>query len=346
MKNMKAAVFSYPPHVEVVDVPDPSPERGEVVIQVEATALCGTDLRITRRGHGTIAEGEKRVLGHEVVGRVAALGEGVEGFSEGEAVAIAPNFGCGKCLYCIQGNTHHCPETKAMGITYDGGFARFMRVPERAVRQGNIFPLWDGAEYTALSFVEAFACVVHGFLPLQVKTEDRVLIYGAGPIGMMFAELAQLRGAREVWVADLSRDRLETASSRGAGIIPVKETPVNEVISGADVVVVAAPAPRAQQEALEIASVYGRVNFFGGLPPQVKEVPLHSNVIHYKELMVTGTTKSNNYHFRLALDFLRHGQIDLSYLASHVLPLEKIEEGLALMESQKSLKVVLKPNTD
>ncbi len=343
---MKAVVFSYPPHVEMRNIPDPFPEYGEVIVQVEAAALCGTDLRIARRGHGTIPEGEQRILGHEVVGRVTALGKGVEGISEGAAVAVAPNFGCGRCWYCIQGNTHHCPETKALGITCDGGFAHYMKVPERAVRQGNIFPLWNGAEYTTLSFVEAFACVVHGFLPLQVKTEDRVLIYGAGPIGMMFAELAQLRGAREVWIADLSPERLAIAAERGVKIIPVKETPVLEVIQGADVVVVAAPAPQAQQEALEVASVFGRVNFFGGLPPQVKEVPLHSNVIHYKELVVTGTTKSNNYHFRLALDFLRHGQVDLSYLVSHVFSLEQIEEGLSLMESQKSLKVVLKPNEE
>lgn len=340
---MKAAVFSYPPHVDIRDVETPQPARGEVVVEIQAAALCGTDLRIARNGHGTIGDGETRILGHEVVGTIYEVGDEVENLVPGLNVAVAPNFGCGRCRYCAAGNTNHCSENKALGITYDGGFARYMRVPERAVRQGNVFPLPEEADFVTLSFVEALACVVHGFLPLQVGMQDRVLIYGAGPIGLMFMELSFLRGAGEVWLADLSPERLQTAREKGAGIIPVREQPVKEVIPEADVIVVAAPSPQAQKEAIEMASLFARVNYFGGLPPQVKEVPLPSNLIHYKEMVVTGTTRSNNVHFRTALDLMLSGKIDLSYLASHVLPLEDIGTGLSLMEKQESLKVVLKP---
>jgi L-iditol 2-dehydrogenase len=159
----------------------------------------------------------------------------------------------------------------------------------------------------------------------------------------MFLELAQLQGAKEVWMADLSEDRLKVAQERGAKTIVVGKEKVKERIKEAEVVVVAAPSSDAQKEALEIAGIYGRINFFGGLPPQVKEVALPSNLIHYKELVVTGTTKSNNFHFRSALDLLLQEQLDLSYLVSHVLPLERIEEGLSLMERQQSLKVVIVP---
>jgi len=340
---LKAAVFSYPPGIKVIEVPEPQPREGEVLIRVKAVALCGTDLRIARRGHADISEGEKRILGHEVVGVIEEVGKGVDDLAPGMKVAIAPNYGCGKCYYCIQGLTHHCPEGKALGITENGGFTEFMVVPQKAVSQGNVFPLLGETDLVSIAFVEALACVVHGFLPLGVGFRDRVLIYGAGPIGLMFLELAQLQGAKEVWMADLSEDRLKVAQERGAKTIVVGKEKVKERIKEAEVVVVAAPSSDAQKEALEIAGIYGRINFFGGLPPQVKEVALPSNLIHYKELVVTGTTKSNNFHFRSALDLLLQEQLDLSYLVSHVLPLERIEEGLSLMERQQSLKVVIVP---
>ncbi len=340
---MRAAVFSYPPHIEIREKPVPVPGEGEVVIEVKAAALCGTDLRIARRGHGSIKQDEERILGHEVVGIIVAKGKGVEGLPEGSKVAVAPNYGCGQCRYCIQGLTHHCPETRAIGVTVDGGFAEFMLVPKRVVTQGNVVVLPPEVHFIDVAFVEALACVVHGFLPLKVDFQDRVLIYGAGPIGLMFWELARHFGAKEVWIADLSPERLQVAQSRGANTILVEKESVKEKLGSADVVIVAAPSPSAQREALEIAETYGRINFFGGLPPQVKDVPLPSNLIHYKELLVTGTTRSNNFHFRYALELLLTRRIDLSYLVSHTLPLEKIEEGLQLMESQKSLKVVLTP---
>jgi L-iditol 2-dehydrogenase len=340
---MKAAIFSYPPHVEVKDRGIPSPRDGEILVQVKAGALCGTDLRIARKGHGSIREGEERILGHEVVGIIAKKGASVEGFKEGMHVAVAPNYGCGKCSYCIRGLTHHCPETRAIGITVDGGFAEFMLVPQKAVTQGNVVVVPDNVDFVTISFVEALACVVHGFLPLQVGFEDRVLIYGAGPIGLMFWELCRHAGAKEVWIVDLSLERLKVAEERGARTILAGKESVKETVGSADVVIVAAPSPEAQKEALEIAGTYGRINFFGGLPPQIKEVPLPSNLIHYKELLVTGTTRSNNFHFRYALDLLVSQTLDLSYLVTHVLPLEEIERGLQLMESQQSLKVVLIP---
>ena len=340
---MKAVTFSYPPHVKVKDREIPSPKDGEILVQVKAGALCGTDLRIARRGHGSIREGEERILGHEVVGIIAKKGASVEGFEEGMHVAVAPNYGCGRCSYCIRGLTHHCPETRAIGITVDGGFAEFMLVPQKAVTQGNVMVIPDTVDFVSVSFVEALACVVHGFLPLQVGFEDRVLIYGAGPIGLMFWELCRHAGAKEVWIVDLSLERLKVAEGKGARTILSGKESVKETVGSADVVIVAAPSPEAQKEALEIAGTYGRINFFGGLPPQIKEVSLPSNLIHYKELLVTGTTRSNNFHFRYALDLLVSQTLDLSYLVTHVLPLEEIEKGLQLMESQQSLKVVLIP---
>ena len=172
-----------------------------------------------------------------------------------------------------------------------------MVVPQKAVSQGNVFPLLGETDLVSIAFVEALACVVHGFLPLGVGFRDRVLIYGAGPIGLMFLELAQLQGAKEVWMADLSKDRLKVAQERGAKTIVVGKEKVKERIKEAEVVVVAAPSPDAQKEALEIAGIYGRINFFGGLPPQVKEVALPSNLIHYKELVVTGTTNLTTFTF-------------------------------------------------
>lgn len=340
---MKAAVFSYPPAVRIMDVPVPRIGRGEVLIRVRAASLCGTDLRIARRGHGSIPEGTQRILGHEVVGEIVEVGSDVQDLKEGMLVLVAPNYGCGKCRFCTSGAQHHCPFGRALGITEDGGFAEYMRIPEEAVRQGNVFPLPPEVNPIEFSFVEALACVVHGFLPLSVSFRDTVLIYGAGPIGLMFLELARLSGAREVWVADISPSRLERAAARGARTLVVGEKRVRDVLKDVDVVIVAAPAPDAQREALEVAGIFGRINFFGGLPPGTPEVPLATNLIHYKELLVTGTTRSNNFHVRLALDLLVQKQLDLSYLVSHTLPLEAIAEGLQLMEGKDALKVVLIP---
>ncbi|MDK2896934.1 MAG: L-iditol 2-dehydrogenase [Candidatus Atribacteria bacterium] len=339
---MKAAVFSYPPGVEIKEVDPPKIGRGEVLVRVEAAALCGTDLRIARRGHGGIPEDSSRILGHEFVGIIEELGTEVADYQKGMRVAVAPNFGCGKCWYCIQGLTHHCLEGKSLGITMDGGFAELVRIPEKAVAQGNIFPLPSEIEPNKVAFGEAFACAFHGALPLKMGVNDSVLIFGVGPIGLMFLELSRLYGVREVWMADLSEKRLEMARSLGSKTILIgkEEIPENRF----DVVVVAAPSPQAQQSALLAARLLGRINFFGGLPPQIKEVPLPSNLIHYKELTVVGTTKSNNFHFRSALELMLTGRVDLSHLVTHVLPLSEIEQGLKLMEKHEALKVVVRPD--
>ena len=148
-------------------------------------------------------------LGHEVSGIIHTVGKNVKGYHPGQHVAIAPNFGCGVCDYCVQGDTHLCADYQAFGINMDGGFAEFMRVDARMIAQGNVMILPDTFPMDEASVLEPFSCVLNGQERIHVRLNDTVLIIGAGPIGVMHAMLAKALGASKVMIRDHSAARMD-----------------------------------------------------------------------------------------------------------------------------------------
>jgi L-iditol 2-dehydrogenase len=257
-------------------------------------------------------------------------------------------MGCGHCRQCISGNNNVCADYQAIGVTIDGAFAEYMRVPSAAVRQGSIIPVAESVDPAVAAMIEPFACVLRGQRPLAVKPGETVLVIGAGPIGIMHLKLALLSGAGKVLVSDRAAERIVLAKRDGADrvIQPDMEdlaVAVDEEThgQGVDVVIVAAPAHAAQEQALQLAGIGGRINFFGGLPKDRPTITFDSNLVHYKELIVTATTACSTQDCWQASEIVNSGRIDLSDVVSKRFPLAETLAGFAAAEDRKLLKVVI-----
>jgi L-iditol 2-dehydrogenase len=345
---MLAAVYHGPNDLRVEDYPLPSISSDEVLLRVASSSICGTDLRILHGGHRKYPDGTIRIPGHEVVGDIAEVGTNIKGLAVGQRVFVAPNMGCGHCRQCTSGNNNLCANYDAFGITRDGAFAEYMRIPAAAILQGNIMPLESGVDAATAALIEPFACVLRGQNAVNLRVSDVVVVIGAGPIGVMHMLLARLRGASRVIASEMIPERREQALNFGAdeAVSPnelpeaVKQASHGE---GADVVIVAAPVHKAQETAIQIAGIGGRINFFGGLPKEQPTISLDSNLVHYKELIVTGTTACSTSDCRQAAAIVNSERIDLSPLVSRHYPLRDAMQAFAVAEDRKSLKVVLQP---
>jgi L-iditol 2-dehydrogenase len=349
---MRAAVFLGIQDIQVREIPLPKPGAHEALLKIRSVGICGTDLRIYANGHHRIPHGTPRVLGHEFAGEIVEVGGKVPSLRPGMRVGLAPNMGCGICPQCVAGWTNLCPDYTAFGISLDGGFAEYMLITEDAIRQGNIVPIADGIPDHIAALAEPLSCCLNGQEALRIGPDDVVLVVGAGPIGMMHVRLAKLSGARTVIVSELADERLERARLLGADVLvnPERED-IAAVVQqathgyGANAVIIAAPAPRAQEQALELASYRGRINFFGGLPKDRPHIQLNANLVHYKQLMVTGTTGSNVRQYRAAMNLIAAGRIRLDDLSSTRLPLQDILEGFARSRSGKEMRVLIEPSS-
>jgi 2-desacetyl-2-hydroxyethyl bacteriochlorophyllide A dehydrogenase len=347
---MLAVVYHGPNDLRVEQVPAPATGPGEILVKVHSASICGTDLRIWRGQHRQYPAGTVRTPGHEVVGTIAEISPGIPEYRVGQMVFCAPNTGCGHCAQCTRGNNNLCSNYEALGVTVDGGFAEYVRISARSVQQGNVIPVAEGVDPAVAALLEPFACVVRGQNALSIRPGDVVLVMGAGPIGVMHTKLAKARGAGKVIVSEPLADRRAQASSMGAdhAVDPSAQDLQTAVRAesggrGADVVIVAAPAHVAQEAAIQVAAIGGRINFFGGLPKDRSTVSIDSNAIHYKELIVTGTTACSTADCWQAASIVGAGLVDLSTLVSRRFALKDADQAFAAAEDRGSLKVVLQP---
>jgi L-iditol 2-dehydrogenase len=347
---MLALVYHAPEDIRVEEVPIPPIGPDEILLRVSAASICGTDLRIWHGGHRKYPPGTLRIPGHEVSGAIASVGANIQDFKVGQRVFVAPNMGCGHCRECITGNNNRCANYAALGVTMDGAFAEYMRVPAAAVLQGNVMPLADGLDVAAASLIEPLACVLRGQKALSIKPGDVVLVMGAGPIGIMHMLLARLSGASKVLVSEMVEERLNQAKRLGADrVIQREKEDVRAVIDaesdgqGADVVIVAAPSHEGQESALGLAAIGGRINFFGGLPKDRPTINFDSNLVHYKELLVTATTACSTGDCRQAAAIINSGRIDLAPLITARFALKDALLAFQAAEDRHSLKVVVEP---
>lgn len=335
---MEALVYHGPRALALEQRPTPEPGPGEVLVRVEACGICGTDLRIAAGAHRAYPAGTVRVPGHEIVGRVEAVGNGAA-IAAGDRVFVAPNVGCGVCDQCRVGRVNLCRTPQALGITRDGALATHLLATADVVEQGNLLPVPTYADPAAIAVVEPLACVLRGQRPCRIGEGDRVLIFGAGPVGLLHLLAARARGAGELVVSEPAPARREQAADLGASRVVAPD----ELEGDFDVVIVAAPAAAAQAAALELAAPGGRVNFFAGLPRDGSRVELDTNLIHYKELVVTGTTACTNEDCREALELVLSGAVDTGRLVTARRPLAEAGEALAAARSGEQLKIVVEP---
>jgi L-iditol 2-dehydrogenase len=344
---MRALVYRGRDDLRVEERAEPEPGPGQALLRVAACGICGTDLRIAAGAHRAYPDGTVRVPGHEIAGTVAAVGSGVD-LDVGAPAFVAPNIGCGRCPACRAGRVNLCRSPRALGITDDGGFAEHVLLDEQLVAQGNVLVVEEGLDMAALALVEPLACALRGSNACAIGEGDLVVIVGAGPVGLMHLQLARLREPAVVIVSEPSAARRAEAARFGADLTVEPADLAGAVAEhsdglGANVIVTAAPAPAAQRQALELAAPAARINFFGGLPRDSSRVELDTNLIHYGELVVTGTTANTTEDCREALELVVSGRVDTAALVGAREPLDSVSQAFEAARSGELLKVVIEP---
>jgi L-iditol 2-dehydrogenase len=332
---MRALIFEGPNCLTLREWPVPKPEPGGLVIRVGAGTICGTDVRIVagrktrdvRRGHP---------LGHEAAGVVAAVGDGVTRYKPGDRVAIHPVVSCGRCRWCEAGHENLCVERITLGYQTDGCFADYMPIPKRAVDRGNVFPAPEGLSFAAASLLEPVGCCINGQHEMGLRGEHSVLIFGAGPIGLFHMLLAREKGCERVVVVEPQADRRARAATLGASEVAAPDE--FEAADAFDAVILAVGVPELVNRALVAANKCGRVNLFAGFA-QPSTASIDPNLVHYKQLVVTGASESRRRDYAEAMDLVARGRLDLTPIVTHTFDLADYDQAFRTAGTAEALKV-------
>jgi L-iditol 2-dehydrogenase len=329
---MKALVYLGPRRMELQELPEPAPGAGEARVRVRAAAICGSDL------HGFRKASPRRipplVMGHEAVGAVDAVGDGVDPALMGERVIAMPVVSCGACPRCVEGRPNLCPDRRLMGMSFPGAFAEAFTIPATQL----LVVASSLSEETA-ALAEPLANAVH-VVDRSVRDGDDVLVIGAGPIGLFAARVAVLAGAKRVSVMDRVAERLELARALGAEPVPADAGAGALTESGVDVVIDAAGFPETWATAVEAARFGGRIEAIG---LGAVEGPLAYQAVVAKGLTITGAYACVADDFGRAVDLLESGSVDVSSWIT-TMPLADGRRAFEeLVDDAKHVKVVLVP---
>jgi L-iditol 2-dehydrogenase len=338
---MRALVCEGPGRVVLREVPEPAAGPGEVVVRVEATLTCGTDLKLVRRGHPKVPF--PTVLGHEFCGRVARVGAGAP-FAVGERVASAVTGACGACRDCAEGRPNLC--ATAFDHRVWGTWAEYVRVPARIVGAG-LLRVPEGLSSTAAALLDPLASVLRGVSRLGDVSGKVVLVLGAGPIALLFTALLRRARAARVVVAGRNPKRLAAQAAEGAETIEagdglaarVKERTAGH---GADLVVEATGDPAVAEEAPFFAARGGTVLLFSGLPREAR-LSVLAHRVHYDEVSLVGSFHYTPADARAALALLASGELPVARLVTGESPLEEHADVLARVAAGVDMKVAFRP---
>lgn len=327
---MKAARIIEPYKTEVVELPQPAIGPDDVLIQVKAAGICGTDIHIL---HGEYAFAQyPMVPGHEFSGQVAAVGANVTRFKIGDRVTADPNIPCHRCENCQRNEPNQCQNLAAIGVTRDGGFAEYVSVPEAVT-----FPIGD-LSFSDAALIEPLACVVWGLQRVRIQAGDRILIFGAGPMGALLAQAVSIAGASQVDITDVVSWRLELMEELGVTHAVLADDLPGSVQAfaprGYDVVVDATGVPSVIQQAVAYVRPRGKLWVFGVAPDKAM-VQFNPYEIFRKDLSIIGSFAVNRT-FHESIMMIRSGKINLKPLVSHQLPIENFQEGLRLAQEDPS----------
>ncbi len=345
--TMKAAVMTAPGKIDIHELPLPVIAEDEVLIQVMAVGICGSDLHYYQHGRiGRYVVEKPIVLGHECAGIIAAVGASVASLNVGDRVAVEPGKTCGRCRACKEGRYNLCPDVQFLATPpVDGAFAQYI-----AVRADLAFPIPDRLSFEEAALVEPFSVGIHAALRSGLQPGDTVAIMGMGPVGLMAVAAAKAFGAGRIIVSDLEPVRLQAALLLGADhAINVKEQDPAAVVReltdgyGADIAWETAGSPQALQSALHALRRGGKLAIVG-LPAQ-DEIPLNVPVIADNEIDIYGIFRYANTYSR-GISFMTSGGFDAGALITDRYPLARTQEALerAIHNKSGSLKVVVYPN--
>lgn len=328
---MRAVLVSAPGVVELTTADDPVPGPGEVVVRVAAVGICGTDLHIVDGHHGRLPV----VPGHELSGTVVGLGAGVTSLREGDRVAVDPNLPCLRCPSCRAGRSNLCRELGALGVTTAGGAAELVCAPATSC-----VALPESLDLVDAALVEPLSCAVHAVDVLQARLGARVLLYGAGTMGLMLLELAKRAGAAEVAVVDTNPEKLRHATGLGCSEAATDARALDRP-AGWDVVVDATGAPAAIADGLTRVADGGTFLQFGVTAPDAV-VPFSPYDVYRREITITGSM-AVLHSFARAADLLAAGFLDPSSFITRTAALAEYGSALDGFRRGEGLKTLVLP---
>jgi len=337
---MKVAMYYNNKDVRIEELPKPQIGKGEILIKPHAVGICGSDtMEWYRIKHAPL------VLGHEVAGEIAEVGEGAN-FQVGDRVCVTHHVPCNTCRYCMNGHHTVCETLRTTNFD-PGGFSEFIRMPSLNVDRG-VFPLPEGMSFEEGSFIEPLATIVRAQRLANLKPGQSVLVIGSGNAGILHILLAKARGAGKIMATDVLDYRLKAAKQFGADdVINAKEdvpSRVKELTGrGADLVIVSTGALPAMKQAIQSVDKGGAVVFFA-VPPPGQDIPIDMNDLWKKEVRLLTTYGGPPQDMLTARDLLQAKRISVKEMITHRLPLERTGEGFKLTaEPNNSLKVIIEP---
>jgi len=334
---LKAALLYRPRDIRIEEIPKYKINENEVLIKVKACGICAADLRIYNGIKSLWTPKYPVILGHEVSGIVEDIGSNVSKVNIGDRVTVDMIVRCGKCHYCLIGRDNLC-ENRGPFI---GGFAEYTKAPER-----NVFKIPNSISFEEASLAEPLACCINSIEKLNINYGDTVLIIGAGPMGLLHLQLLKIKGVRII-VSEIIDERLEIASKLGADelINPNKEDFESRVKKltngrGVDGVIVAVGNKRAIEQGIKAAGKTATVIFFGAIWPPT-QITIDPNLLHYKEIILTGVHSRTLKQFYQAVKLISNRQVNVKPIITHTYPLEKINEAFRIASERKGLKVIV-----
>jgi len=341
--NMRVAKWYNNRDVRIEEIPVPQIGTGELLVRVEASGICGSDVMEWYR-----LDRAPLVLGHEIGGQIVATGEGVERYQEGDRVSAAHHVPCNTCHYCLNG--HHTVCDTLRQTNFDpGGFAEYVRLPAINVDRGT-FLIPDEVSYEEATFAEPLACVLRGQKIANMQPGNSVLVVGSGIAGLLHVMLARTLGAGRVIATDIDQYRLDAAKRFGADATFHADEYVpdflRQVNQGrlADRVIVCTGATSAIDQALASVDRGGTILFFAPTDPGVT-IPISINELFFREARTLTTSYAGSpADYQTALELIRAGNIPVHQMITHRLGLAETGEGFRLVEkAQDSIKVIIEP---
>ena len=337
---MKASRFLGNKTFAVTDLPTPHAGPGELVLRNQVCGVCGTDVHIYHGEPGSADVNPPVVLGHEYSGEVVEVGEGVTGFAVGDHVTVDPNIYCGHCAYCQNGKKQLCPSMEAIGVTRDGGFAQYSRIPA-----SQAFKLEPTVPWEAAAMAEPLACCLHGIDLAGIQVGDKVCVVGGGAIGLLMVQLAKLSGASQIVLSEPNEKRRQVGLQLGANAAldptrPDAQEAFAQVLGGgANVVIECVGNVPAVKSAFQFAGKGATVLLFS--VPKVDatfDLPLFD--VYKKELTIKGSFVNPDTLAR-AVALINSGKVDFDPIITHRFTLDQLPEAIAMQMSDASIKVVV-----
>lgn len=334
---MKAMVLRGDRELEMSDVGDPALTKGEALVRITHSGICGTDLKIYT---GAIPVSHPLIMGHEMIGQIAD--PGVTGLNLGQRVVIDPVLYCGLCFHCRNAQTHLCPNGSLLGRDHDGGFAEYLAVP-----LSNIHPLPQAIGYREASLIQVLTTCLHAQRLTSIFPGEAVAVMGLGVTGQLHVQLAKARGAYPV--IGITRDpwKRNMAKALGADVTAAPGEEAASAVSeathgrGVDLVIESVGRASVLADAVEHVRSGGRILGFGIYTESQVELPFYQ--LYFKEIAFINGRAAKPEDFSASIEMLEHKQLDVAPLITHTLPLAGMDQALEMLstETPERLKIIL-----